>query len=462
MTDRRADAVEPRPRVTVVGLGPAGPELWTQATRAAIFEHEHRYLRTSRHPSADVVGEAISLDRHYEEAQHFGQVYARVVDEVVAGAIRSGRVLYAVPGSPLVAEHTVELLLTDDRVDVDLLPALSFLDLAWVRLGVDPLAAGVRVVDAHRFSVDAAGERGPLLVAQADTAAVLADVVAAVHDPPKEPVVVLQRLGTDDESVAEVAWDEMPSLVRPDHLTSLWVPRLAAPVASELQGLVDLVALLRLSCPWDAEQTHASLRPHLLEEAHEVLEALDCFDAQTGRGSEALEEELGDLLFQVVFHARIAADDGRFDLADVARGIHDKLRHRHPHVFPSEQGRKAGAGLGSVDSATDVLANWDIIKKAEKGRESVLDGIPATLPALALAQKVVRRASSLDGAPELPAPKVAVPAQEREFGELLLGLAAVAKKAGIDAEEALRTAVARYSAEVRAHENTQGNARGSV
>ena len=196
----------------------------------------------------------------------------------------------------------------------------------------------------------------------------------------------------------------------------------------ELLKLARIMASLRApgGCPWDREQTLGTLRPYLLEEAYEVLEVMDSDEPAVHA------EELGDLLFQVVFHARIAADDGRFDLADVARGIHDKLRHRHPHVFPSEQGRKAGAGLGSVDSATDVLANWDIIKKAEKGRESVLDGIPATLPALALAQKVVRRASSLDGAPELPAPKVAVPAQEREFGELLLGLAAVAKKAGID------------------------------
>ena len=156
-------------------------------------------------------------------------------------------------------------------------------------------------------------------------------------------------------------------------------------VTDDLQRFVELVATLRRDCPWDAEQTHSSLRSYLLEEAHELLEALDAYDEATGSGSEDLKEELGDLLFQVVFHARIAADDGRFDLADVARGIHDKLRHRHPHVF----------GDVVAEDSGQVLTNWDRIKQAEKGRESALDGIPPTLPSLAAAQKVVRRAGGL-------------------------------------------------------------------
>ena len=397
----------------------------------------------------------MTLDHHYESAESFAEVYTGVVDEVVAAAEAHGRVLYAVPGSPMVAEYTVELLLADDRVDVTLVPAMSFVDLAWVCLGVDPLAAGVRTVDAHRFSVDAAGERGPLLVAQVDTPAVLADVVAAVDDPPDEPVTVLQGLGTDDEWIAQVAWDDLPDVVEPDHLTSLFVPRLAAPVAVEVQRFVELVAVLRRQCPWDAEQTHTTMRPHLLEEAHEVLEALDGFDEVTGDGSEALEEELGDLLFQVVFHARIAADDGRFDLADVARGIHDKLYHRHPHVFGPVDG--GGDDLSTdgvrVDGVDQVLANWDRIKQVEKGRESVLDGIPPTLPALAVAQKVVRRAAGLDIEPEpasVPVPEVS---DDESLGDFLMAVAVAARTAGLNAEDALRGAVARFSATVRRAEN---------
>ena len=209
-----------------------------------------------------------------------------------------------------------------------------------------------------------------------------------------------------------------------------------------IAGFVDLVDILRRECPWDAEQTHASLRSHLLEEAHEVLEALDGLDEATGEGIGHVCEELGDLLFQVVFHARIAAESDRFDLGDVARGIHDKLHHRHPHVF--------GPGEGSGKPATDqVLADWDRIKREEKGRESVLDGIPATLPALVRAAKTVRRAASVDLSPE---PPVEGPADEAGLGEALLDLVVWAREAGLDPEEALRGAVARLGDRVRAAE----------
>ena len=454
MSGQHVSAINERPRVTVVGLGPAGPDLCTTATLVAIDEHPHRLVRTVRHPAVSVLGDAVvALDHHYESAASFTAVYAGVVEEVVAAAEVHSQILYAVPGSPMVAEHTVELLLADDRVDVTLVPALSFLDLAWVRLGVDPLDDGVRIVDAHRFPVEAAGERGPLLVAQVDTPAVLADVVAAVVDPPDEMVTVLQGLGTADERIVQALWDDLPDVVDPDHLTSLFVPRLAAPIASEVQRFVDLVAVLRRECPWDSEQTHTTLRPHLLEEAHEVLEALDEFDEVSGEGSGALEEELGDLLFQVVFHARIAADDGRFDLADVTRGIHDKLRHRHPHVF----GPESGGGPVGVDGSADVVANWDRIKQVEKGRESVLDGIPPTLPALAVAQKVVRRAAGIDVEPDsgdlsLYGLLDDDALDDEALGDLLLAVAVSAWSAGLDAEDALRGAVGRFSTVVRATE----------
>ena len=434
-----------RPTVTIVGLGPAGPDLCTSGTLGAIAAHEHRFVRTARHPAVSVLGDVVALDHHYVGAGCFDDVYAGIVDEVVAAAVEHGAALYAVPGSPMVAERSVELLLADDRVDTVLVPALSFADLAWVRLGIDPLAEGVRIVDARRFVVEAAGERGPMLVAQVDSPAVLAEMVAAVPDPPPTPVTVLHGLGTADERLVRVAWDDLCDVVEPDHLTSLYIPGLAAPIAVEMQRFVELVATLRLQCPWDAEQTHASLRPHLLEEAYEVIEALDSFDEATGAGSEHLEEELGDLLFQVVFHSRIAADDGRFDLADVARGIHDKLRHRHPHVFPGPDGTATAA----ADSEA-VLTSWDRIKQAEKGRASVLDGIPTALPALAAAQKTVRRAggvglSPVDGT-------VDGPTSNEGLGEALLSLVVWARRHDLDAEDALRGAVVRFAESVRAVE----------
>ena len=414
-------------RVVVVGLGPAGPDLLTVATRDAIDRIPHRFLRTARHPAAAVVDGAISFDAMYEAATTLDEVYAGIVDALAEAAIEYGEVLYAVPGSPRVAERTVELLATDGRVQVEVVPALSFLDLAWARLGVDPVALGVRVVDGRRFSVEAAGERGPLLVAQCDSRAVLSDVKLAFDEPPPS-ATVLHHLGLPEESVRDVPWEELDRGAAPDHLTSLWIPIVAAPVAAELARFAELVRTLRRRCPWDREQTHQTLTRHLLEETYEVLEAIEALEPEGPAAFAHLEEELGDLLFQVVFHATLAAEEGRFTLADVARGVHDKLVRRHPHVF----------GTVDADTATQVMANWEQIKKEEKGRSSLMDGIPRDLPSLLYAHKVQRKAASvgLETAADVSG--------HPEVGDLLFAGVSLARRSGVDPEAALRGATARF------------------
>jgi tetrapyrrole methylase family protein/MazG family protein len=433
-----------RPRIVVCGLGPAGPDLVTAATRDAIARIPHRFLRTARHPSAAVVGEAPTFDHLYDEAEGIDAVYAGIAEALVAAAADHGEVLYAVPGSPAVAERAVELLSADDRVAVEVLPALSFVDLAWTRLGVDPVERGVRLVDGHRFAIEAPGERGPLLVAQCDARQVLSEVKLVLGDAADAgdtsdtgdardagddglTVTVLQRLGLPDEHIVELPWPELDRVVRPDHLTSLYIPRLAAPLANEAAALADVVRRLRAECPWDRQQTHHSLRHHLLEEAYEVLEALDHLDVEAGEGFDALEEELGDLLFQVFLHATLATEEGRFTLADVIRGISDKLVGRHPHVF----------GDVTVAGADEVAERWERLKQAEKGRSSVMDGIPATLPALAYALKVQRKAASMGvdwrtvlGGDDAPG----------ELGRRLLDVVDDARRAGEDPETELRIA----------------------
>ncbi len=421
----------------MVGLGPAGDDLMTAGTLAAIARIPQRFLRTTRHPSAGSVAGAESFDAVYESAATVDEVYQRIVGHLVEAAGRHGEVLYAVPGSPMVAERTVERLLADDRVEVDVLPAMSFADLAWARLGVDQVAAGVRLVDGHRFDTEAAGDRGPLLVAQCDSRQVLSEIKLAVADDvAPATVTVLQRLGLPDESIVTVAWADLDRAVEPDHLTALWIPRLAAPIAGEVARFAALVRTLRERCPWDRDQTHRSLTRHLLEETYETLEAIEALDDATGDGYEHLEEELGDLLFQVVFHATLAAEEGRFNLADVAMGIHDKLVSRHPHVF------------GDVEAADadTVMRNWEQLKQVEKGHGSVMDGIPGALPSLLYAHKVQRKAESLgvEVAPLEPPPA--------DFGEALFALVAAAKRAGVDPESALRTAAMRFRDEVKANE----------
>ena len=313
---------------------------------------------------------------------------------------------------------------------------MSFVDLAWVRLGVDPFEEGVRLLDAHRFATAAAGERGPLLVAHCHNRRVLSDIKLSVEDRPPEPVVVLQRLGLPDETITTVDWSDLDRSFEPDHLTALYVPQMASPAAGEVQAFVELVATLRAECPWDAEQTHRSITRHLLEETYEVIEALDAVgDGGPDTDGDAyadLEEELGDLLFQIVFHTTLATEAGAFGLAEVARGIHDKLRFRHPHVFP----REGVLGDATVDGSDEVAANWEQIKQEEKGRASVFDGLPSALPALAYAAKVQKKAAGLGVEVE----GEAGPLTEDEVGELLLALVARARAADVDPEAALRRA----------------------
>ena len=372
-----------RPTVEVVGLGPAAADLLSAGSLSVVAAHPPslRWTRTDRHPAVAALGEHHSFDAVYEAAERIEDVYDEIVARLRALAQANGSVCYVVPGSPLVAERTVELLRSCDDLEVRIHPSMSFLDVAWARLGVDPCAVGVRLVDGHRFAIEAAGERGPLLVAQCDHPDVLSAVKLAVDDPGDATVTVLQRLGLPDEVVRDVAWADLDREVEPDHLTSLWIPHLAAPVAMELVRFAELVRVLRERCPWDSVQTHDSLRPYVVEEAYEVVDAIEQLDADAG--IDELEEELGDLLFQVVIHATIAAEEGWFTLADVARVVHDKLVRRHPHVF---------AGL-EVDGADTVVRNWDEIKAAEKGRSGPFDGIPASFPARLYAEKVLRRAA---------------------------------------------------------------------
>lgn len=346
-----------RPRVVVVGIGPAGPDQVTVEVLAAIERIPIRYLRTRRHPAACVVGESHSFDHLYDRADTFDEVYDAIVQHLVAAANEHGEVLYAVPGSPLVLERSVRHLLGDERVDVTVLAGMSFLDLAYARLAIDPIEAGLQLVDGHVFETASAGRLGPLLVAHCHNQRVLSDIKLSLDDGPD--VVVLQRLGLPDEHVATVTWADLDREVHADHLTSMYIPRLAAPVASSLMAFHGTVRRLREECPWDREQTHQSLAKYLTAEAEETVEAISCLGAD-GEGDEHFIDELGDVLLQVVLHAAIAEQQGRFTLAEVAETVDAKMIRRHPHVFAD----------GQATTVAEVEAAWAVIKAQEAASQA--------------------------------------------------------------------------------------------
>ena len=431
-----------RPVVEIVGLGPAGSEHVSRHTLDRIAAHRHRWLRTAVHPSAVVVGDAATFDDLYESADSFDDVYSSIVERLVQAAREHGEILYAVPGSPLILERTVRALIDDERIRCVVNPAMGFLEMAWARLGIDPVEEKVTLIDGHTFAASAAGVEGPMLVAHCHANWVLSEIKLSAEDTvdasnDDDQVVILHHLGLPDEQVLSVRWSELDRTVEADHLTSIYVPALTVPVGSELVSFHRLARTLRERCPWDREQTHHSLVTYLLEETHEVVDAILALDPDDPSTDEHLAEELGDLLYQIEFHAAIAEEEGRFTMGDVARGINDKLVRRHPHVFGGETG-------------DDLVASWDAIKKAEKREKGIsdgpFDGIPSSSGSLAYAAAVLKKAAKAGLHIEVaPLP----PGLDLELGELLLAVVAECRRRGLDPEVVLRdvTNVRRRNAE---------------
>ncbi len=402
--------------VRVVGLGPGDGDLITERSARLIRESPVVRFRTRRHPAAEAFGPVVSYDDFYESAASFDELYRDIVADLVTLAHAHGEVLYVVPGSPVVAERTVELL---GEADVELVcePAVSVIDVACARLGVDPMSLELRVIDALASSEALRGP-GPMLVLQTYSSEVLA--LFASRLAPSTRVRVLPHLGLADEVVSELTANELAG-VDADHLPSVGGagPR-SAGVARD--DLIEFAHVLRRECPWDAEQTHESLTRHLLEESYEALDALE---ALVARGSDDVaavahvEEELGDLLFQIVFHAELADEEGLFSFATLADAVREKLTGRHPHVF----------GDVVVADASEVAANWESIKRAEKSRASALDGVLWQAPALSLHREVASAAARLG---------VESPPATDEWGAQVDDILERARAAGVDLEGVVR------------------------
>jgi tetrapyrrole methylase family protein/MazG family protein len=467
--------------LVIAGLGPGGVGQLTAEGRDLLegaLAGGRLLLRTRIHPTVEgwpALGEAPSLDHLYAQGADFGAVYERIakaVLEAARGLPEGAELVYAVPGNPAVGEATVPRLRGLARVAgvaLRLVPGLSFVDAVGAVLGED-LGEGLRVADA--LALGRLEPTVPLLVCQVYSRRVASGVKLALgkHYPDEHPVILIRAAGVPgQEALSRRPLYEIDRDDFADHLTSLWVPPLAPLEAlREPQTLREVMARLRApdGCPWDREQTHASLRKYLLEETYETLEALDAGDMV------ALEEELGDLLLQIVFHAQVADEAGEFDLGDVVAGIVAKLIRRHPHVFG------AGAnGGGAGQDAETVLRNWETLKRAERaqkgaagggGGRSMLDGVPRAMPSLAYAQAVQERVARVgfdwpdvagvvekvaEEARELAeAPPDDHKARQEELGDLLFAAVNLSRRLGIDAEEALRGANAKFRARFGAME----------
>jgi tetrapyrrole methylase family protein / MazG family protein len=453
--------------ITVVGLGPGALDQLSLGAVRVLEEAEVVYARTRRHPTIDALqtpeGRALvgdlrweSFDDLYDRETSFAGVYAAIVERLLQQARADGHVVFAVPGHPLVAERTVQVLrgrAAAEGAVVEIVGSASCVEAVCAAVGAD-IAAGLQVADALALDDDLSQPAfpapwAPLLILQVYSRAVASDVKLALlrHYPPEHPVQLVQHAGMPDrQHVFACALSDIDRNDLPDHLSSLWVPPVPAlQPRSSLRTLEAICARLRApdGCPWDREQSHHSIKRNLLEETYELLEALDAEDAA------AQTEELGDLLFQVFLHAQMGKEAGEYDLGDVTAALTDKLVRRHPHVF----------GDVAVSGAEEVLRNWDAIKKAEgAGKQSVLEGLPAALSALTMALALTRRAATsgftwpdVDGAwakfeEELGELRAAGSDAERryELGDVLFTLVNVGRLLGYDPEECLRAANRRF------------------
>jgi tetrapyrrole methylase family protein/MazG family protein len=458
MGDRPQSAGSPALGVTarllVAGLGPAGWDRVPPPTREALLDPDrHVLVRTLDHPAADhlrKLRQVESCDDLYLGSS-FADVYAQIARRVLTAAGEQP-VIYAVPGSPLVGEFAVRTILADAAaagIATEVLPAESFIDLVLTTVGYDPLDRGLRVINAHRLP-DPLLVEGPTIVAHLDLPVVLADTAARLGR--VVPPGTIATLVIEDGAIAVAELDQVEPLLAGPR-TSMFID----PEPGGLAGVVSTMWRLRHECPWDRRQSHHSLVKNLIEETFELVEALSRLD--DGPASLAaygqVEDELGDVLLQVLFHAAIARQSGAFDIEDVAENLRQKLVRRHPHVF----------GEVEVSSAEEVKANWDQIKEQERrvaGREeapSALGEIPAGLPALERAARVQRRAAQVGF--DWPAlrpvlDKLGEEIEElgavlgdrvragEELGDLLFSAVNLARHLELDPEVTLRGAIERF------------------
>ncbi len=442
--------------ITLLGLGPGDPKHLTREAWDVLSATSEIWVRTRQHPTVAALPAQVkvhSFDDLYANGDTFEEVYAAITSQVLELGGGDHGVVYAVPGHPFVAEATGPEIARRAQlagIPLKVVEGLSFLGPTFTALGLDPFSKLV-LVDALALGqahVPAYAPDMPVLVAQIYSRIVAAEVKSTLGSiyPDQHRVRFVHAAGTRDQVVEDLALYEIDRSTNVGLLSSLYVAPLAE--GSSFESFQEIVAHLRApdGCPWDKEQTHDSLRTHLLQEAYEAVTAMDAGD------SDGMREEFGDLLLQIVLNAQIANEEGEFSANEVIRGIYDKIIRRHPHVF----------GDVKVAGVEGVLSNWEKLKEKERKHadqaKGLLDGVPLALPALSQAQEYQDRAArvgfdwpEIQGVLDKIAEEVrevqeagSEPELESELGDLLFALVNLARWKKVDAEAALRSSNQRF------------------
>ncbi|HII4438354.1 MAG: nucleoside triphosphate pyrophosphohydrolase [Clostridium perfringens] len=376
----------------IMGLGPGAYEALTIGALKELKNNKNIYFRTEKHPTVDFLkDEGIkfeSYDHAYEKYDSFDDVYKYIAEDLITKIKDDEDLIYAVPGHPLVAEKSVINLIElckENNVQYEVLPAVSFVDAMMEALQVDPIE-GVKIIDAFDMKNQILDKRVGTIITQVYNNFIASEVKLRLLEGYEDDteIIFVRAAGVEGlESIRKIPLYELDWQEDIDYLTSIYIPKDLGN-KKDFQDLLDIIETLRNpgGCPWDREQTHESLKSALLEECYEVIDAIENED------EDALIEELGDVLLQVVFHASIGKEDGYFDIMDVIGGISNKMINRHPHVFGNEE----------ANTSEQVLVNWDEIKKEEKGIKTLteeMQNIAKSLPATTRAYKVQKKAKKV-------------------------------------------------------------------
>ncbi|EPB8146151.1 nucleoside triphosphate pyrophosphohydrolase [Clostridium perfringens] len=376
----------------IIGLGPGAYEALTIGALKELKNNKNIYFRTEKHPTVDFLkDEGIkfeSYDHAYEKYDSFDDVYKYIAEDLITKIKDDEDLIYAVPGHPLVAEKSVINLIElckENNIQYEVLPAVSFVDAMMEALQVDPIE-GVKIIDAFDMKNQILDKRVGTIITQVYNNFIASEVKLRLLEGYEDDteIIFVRAAGVEGlESIRKIPLYELDWQEDIDYLTSIYIPKDLGN-KKDFQDLLDIIETLRNpgGCPWDREQTHESLKSALLEECYEVIDAIENED------EDALIEELGDVLLQVVFHASIGKEDGYFDIMDVIGGISNKMINRHPHVFGNEK----------ANTSEQVLVNWDEIKKEEKGIKTLteeMQNIAKSLPATTRAYKVQKKAKKV-------------------------------------------------------------------
>ncbi|MBS4175765.1 nucleoside triphosphate pyrophosphohydrolase [Bacillus sp. FJAT-49736] len=436
--------------ITIIGLGAGDLDQLPLGVYKLLKNASTVFLRTKEHPVVkDLEAEGlnfISFDDIYEQYDRFEEVYEEIVNRLFIAA-KQKDIIYAVPGHPLVAERTVQLLLEESGqhgLQVHIAGGQSFIDPLFTAVKADPIE-GFQLLDGTDLKRDDIQTNQHLIIGQVYDAFVASNVKLTLMEkyPDDYSIMIVTAAGTTEERIEQVLLYELDRQLEMNNLTSVYVPPMKKPSLTEFSSLRSIIADLRgpNGCPWDKEQTHLTLKKYLIEESYELLEAIDEDDI------DHIIEELGDVLLQVMLHAQIGEDEGMFTIDDVIERISDKMIRRHPHVF----------GDVDVNDVDDVIKNWSEIKEQEKGREkkqSILDEVAKGFPAIMKAYEYQKKASKLGfdwNQPDEAWKKVLEEMKEfqteitkndrekqlSEYGDLLFAMVNVGRLLSIYPEEAL-------------------------